>query len=55
MAKFRKQNYADLSFTFKSIELPSIPDANPSYSIEEGKKKKNRKLTSQGTDDSDDM
>ncbi|CAI2368573.1 unnamed protein product [Moneuplotes crassus] len=55
MAKFRKQNYADLSFTFKSIELPSIPDANPSYSIEEGKKKKNRKLASQGTDDSDDM
>lgn len=28
MVKFRKQNYSNLSLTFKSIELPTIADSD---------------------------
>lgn len=48
MAKFRRKNYSDLSFTYKSIELPSINNSKSSYANSESQgDKKNRRSISQ--------
>ncbi|CAI2373329.1 unnamed protein product [Moneuplotes crassus] len=48
MAKFRQQNYSDLSLTFKSIELPSISETKCTYSVEKSQQNGERNLASQG-------